>query len=652
MRISTILDQIDLGSIALPEFQRGYVWNRTQVRDFMYSLYRRFPVGSLLVWVTKTEEADTRGDPNLPYGTVELLLDGQQRITSLYGIINGRPPEFFDGNASAFTGLYFNLDEEVFEFYLQTKMKDNPAWISVSDVFREGSGKYIKRLTQDEHMNEGLETYINRLNALEGIRTVELHIEQVTGQEKTVDTVVDIFNRVNSGGTKLSQGDLALARICATWPDARAELKQRLEKWHGAGFHFKLDWLLRCVNTILTGEAKFIALKDVDASTFNEGLKRTEKAVDYLLNLISSRLGLDHERVLASRYAFPLMAHLVDRQGGKIDDPAERDRLLHWYIHTALWGRYAGSTESFLNQDLALVEELDGAVDRLLAQLRQNRGDLNIHPNDFTGWSRGARFYPLLYMLTRVWKARDWGSGLELHQHMLGSLSNLQLHHIFPKALLYKHDYKRPEVNALANFSFLTQETNLALSDREPAEYMEEIENTNPGVLATHWIPMDRELWKVENYLAFLEARQELLADAANEFLTNLVGGEIPRLADEDAVLEREIVMVPGSIDSAAEEEELLLIMEWVREHGLPEGELEYELCVEETGEPLAILDLAWPNGLQEGLSDPVALLIDEGPETKNAANAAGYLFFTNVSDFQEYAEREVLGIAEPAITM
>src|SRR3989337_2305391 len=123
MQIRIILGQIDLGAVALPEFQRGYVWNRDQVRGLMDSLYRKHPVGSLLVWVTKTENAIARGDGTLSPGSVKLLLDGQQRITSLYGIIRGGPPQFFDGNEQAFTGLHFHLDDEAFEFYASMKMK-------------------------------------------------------------------------------------------------------------------------------------------------------------------------------------------------------------------------------------------------------------------------------------------------------------------------------------------------------------------------------------------------------------------------------------------------------------------------------------------------------------------------------------------------
>jgi hypothetical protein len=134
VQVQTILDQINLGAMALPEFQRGYVWNREQVRRFIRSLYRRYPVGSLLVWVTKTEHTDVRGDGPLAPGSVKLILDGQQRITTLYGITLGQPPQFFEGNASIFTGLYFNLEEEAFEFFSAVKMKDNPLWVNVTEL--------------------------------------------------------------------------------------------------------------------------------------------------------------------------------------------------------------------------------------------------------------------------------------------------------------------------------------------------------------------------------------------------------------------------------------------------------------------------------------------------------------------------------------
>ncbi len=126
MKISTILDHIDSGHMALPEFQRGYVWNRDQVRGLFDSLYRRHPVGGLLVWATESNTADHRGDAQLAPGIVKLLLDGQQRMTSIYGVVRGRPPKFFDGNASAFTNLRFNLESE--SFAAPVKIKSVDSW--------------------------------------------------------------------------------------------------------------------------------------------------------------------------------------------------------------------------------------------------------------------------------------------------------------------------------------------------------------------------------------------------------------------------------------------------------------------------------------------------------------------------------------------
>jgi hypothetical protein len=645
MRISTVLDQIDLGAMALPEFQRGYVWNRDQVRGLMDSLYRRHPVGSLLVWVTKTEAAEARGDGPLTPGTVKLLLDGQQRVTSLYGIVRGKPPRFFEGNADAFSGLHFHLDEQAFEFYAPLKMKDNPLWINVTDLMQQGVGPFIQRLAQSPGMQANFDAYLNRLNAIGQIQAIDLHIEEVTGEDKTVDVVVDIFNRVNSGGTKLSKGDLALAKICAEWPQARDEMKRRLLKWRNAGFHFRLEWLLRCINTILTGEALFLYLKDVDTPAFQRGLQQAENAVDTLLNVIAGRLGLDHDRVLGSRYSFPLLARYLSQRGGHLTDHKERDKLLYWYVHTFLWGRYAGSTETVLNQDLALIEHPEEALDRLIEHLRRDRGDLRIRARDFEGWSQGARFYPLLYLLTRVCHSKDWGTGVELTSYLLGYLSRLELHHVFPKSRLYQYGYSRAEVNALANFTFLTQQTNLMVSNRDPEQYLAEIAERQPGALESHWIPMDRNLWKIENYREFLAARRELLAAAANQFLDSLLQGAVPETQVTTSVLDRQVEPVPGGQGGEDEEAVLLQCMEWVAQQGLPEGELMYELTHPETGAPLAMLDLAWPDGLQEGLSSPVALLIDEPQETLEIVNQAGYRYFTNLDAFRQYVREEILAL-------
>lgn len=647
MQLNTILDQIDMGGIALPEFQRGYVWNRDQVRNLMTSLYRGHPVGSLLVWETQTDQVSdhARGDGQLSAGTVKLLLDGQQRITSLYGLVRGKAPKFFDGNANAFTGLFFNLETETFTFYMPTIMDGNPMWINITELMKQGIGPLTTALATNPEHSSNIAAYIGRLNTITNIRNRDFHIETVTGADKTVDEVVDIFNNVNSGGTKLSKGDLALARICAAWPEARSELKARLDKWAKAGFYFELDWFLRCITAVITNESLFSALKDVSTERFKKGLIETEAVIDTLLNIIASRLGLDHDRVLSSVYSFPLMARYLDQRGGHFPNAKERDKMLYWFVHTILWGRYSSQTESTLRKDLAAIDGDGDSLTTLIEQLRQNRGDLRINASDFSGWSLGNRFYPLLYLLTRVYQARDWSDDIPLSKHLLGKLSSLEIHHVFPKSKLYRHGYEKAEVNAIANFTFLTKDTNLEVSNQDPDKYFASYEAKHPGTIASHWIPMDPELWKYENYREFLAARCELLAKAANQFLDSLYAGSIPEPEPTASILERDVLVIPGEIADDEEEKTLRSLNQWVIDQGLPGGVFSYNLSDPITGTDLAILDLAWPNGLQEGLSKPAAIFLDKDQETEESLNRAGYRFFATVERFKSYVLSEILAV-------
>ena len=645
MKISIVLDYIDNGDMALPEFQRGYVWNRDQVRGLFESLYRRHPVGGLLVWVTESKTADRRGGGPVAAGSVRLLLDGQQRITSLYGVVRGKAPKFFDGDPQTFTGLRFHLEDETFEFYQPIKMRDDPLWIDVTELMKGGMaglGGFVGRLTAIPELAARVGEFVGRLSTLLGITEIDLHVEEVTGADKSLDVVVDIFNRVNSGGTKLSKGDLALAKICAEWPDARNEMKAKLKEWEDAGYYFNLDWLLRSVNTVLTGEARFAHLHDKAAPAIQDGFARACKQIDASLNLIAGRIGLDHDRVLFGRFGVPVMVRYMDRRAGPMG-VAERDKLLFWFAQAGMWGRFSGSTETYIDQDLEALEGPEGGLDALIEQLRLWQGGLRVEAGHFDGWSLGARFYPVLYMLTRMGEARDWGTGLPLKADMLGRMNRLEVHHIFPKSRLYGEDFERAAVNAVANFCLLTKDTNLVISDRFPEEYFAEVETNHPGALASQWIPMDRALWRIGRYRDFLEARRALLAAEANRRFAGLLHGDASWLAAAAPEIADPAPTAPGGIASEAEEQELQAIDDWVAARNLPRGTLAFDHADPATGAQMAVFDLAWPDGLQPGLTRPVAVLLNEPAEVLAIASAADYRCFTSGAAFRAYVEGEIL---------
>jgi hypothetical protein len=279
--------------------------------------------------------------------------------------------------------------------------------------------------------------------------------------------------------------------------------------------------------------------------------------------------------------------------------------------------------------------------------LRLWHGGLRVEPGHFTGWSLGARFYPVLYLLTRMGQARDWGTGLPLKANLLGKMSRLEVHHIFPKAQLYKRNYRRPEVNALANFCFLTKDANLDISDRLPEDYFPQIEDAHPGALASQWIPDDPSLWKIENFRGFLETRKALLAAEVNRRMEELLHGEMRWLEGPSATVPS-VVPVGGGITSEEEEEQLEALNDWMDTLGLPRGVLAYDFANPVTGEQLAVFDLAWPNGIQEELSQPVVVMLNEGPEVLAIASQAGYRCFTVVAEFQRYVQSDIL-VQEPA---
>ena len=638
MKISTILDHIDIGHMALPEFQRGYVWNRDQVRKLFDSLYKRHPVGGLLVWTTESSHAQHRGEGNLAAGVVKLLLDGQQRMTTIYGIVRGKPPSFFDGNHNVFTGLRFHLESESFEFFQPVKMRDDPLWIDVSELMQKGMAGFFNVISNHPKRDD----YFDRLNILLNIRDIDLHIEEVTGEDKTLDIIVNIFNRVNSGGTKLSKGDLALAKICSDWPEARNAMKNKLKNLEKAGYDFSLDWFLRSVNTLLTGEAKFQFLHDVSSEEFQDGLERASKRIDDCLNMIGERLGLDHDRVLFGKYAIPVMVRYLDKRGGVLNQ-LERDKLLFWFVQSGMWGRFSGSTESFIDQDLAILESNPvGGLNKLLEQLKLWHGKLRVEPDNFHGWSKGARFYPVLYFLSRMGEAKDWGNGLSIRANLLGKMSRLEVHHIFPKSQLYKNKFVKNEVNALANYCFLTKNTNLAIRDRLPEDYFPEIEQNHPGALRSQWIPDDPQLWRIEKYRDFLEERKILLAEEVNKRMLELLNGE-------EKWLELGQTEAPNDVAASErftginDEEDFKKLNKWMQEKALPSGIISFDFANPESGQQRAVFDMAWPSGVQENLTQPVAVLIDQDKTVLPIANQAGFRCFRTVSDFKSYVETEIL---------
>jgi hypothetical protein len=526
-KIEDLIAEIEKKQLILPEFQRGYVWKRPAVRSFVTSLYRGYPTGSFLIWKTP-EPGKVRATESLDSDAkfFELILDGQQRLTSIFTVMTGEPPPFYEGE-ELFFDLYFNLLDETFGYWKKITMQGKPEWIPVTTFFKEGFGDFLQsRIEQDDDVKDLYIANLSQLKRLDAIRTYSYYVQTLT--EPTMDRVVEIFNLVNSAGTNLSKSDLALAHICASWPEARDTFRAAQAKLGSHGFDFDLDFFTRAASTAATNSALYEPLYKTPIDVVQAAWKKVDTVLEYLVNVFRADAYIDSTDTLPSDFPLqPLVAHLANN-GGKFASESEKRDFLHWFYAAMMWGRYSGSAETKLNADVAVASE-PNAPDLLREKLLQERGRIKVEPRDLERRGANATVYPMTYIVMRARGARDWFNGQPLYSKNAGVIYGLERHHIFPQAVLYANGYSsanrvhKEMVNEIANLAFLTKQANIKISAADPLSYLKKIKEDDPKALEAQFVPMDEALWTVENFPEFLEARRTLIADGINEFMDELL---------------------------------------------------------------------------------------------------------------------------------
>ena len=537
--IQNLLDEIGHGEILLPEFQRGYVWNRDQVRGLMQSLYLKHPTGHLLTWRTY-QPSLVRGAQSAGNGHSVLLLDGQQRLTTLYVLFEGKAPLFYEGE-SLFFDLHFNVQTEEFRFYQKSRMENNPVWISVHEVLRDGLTTMLERIDElDEDRRAIILQNLARLGQLDAVRNYTYTVDQVSGDEFSVDQVVDIFNRVNSQGTPLTKADLALAHICSIWPEARAELRAYSLKMADVGFRVNLSFLVRCMAGVATGS---IVLEGTFMRTPAEELKSAwqemQPAFEHLVGVLRHEAFIGNLSDLPTdNVLVPITIFLLARHGGTFPSDTIKRQFIRWLYLAGLWARYSGSTETKLQQDVALVSGSDlDPTHELEAAILRERGRVALEEGDLDRARINSAVALLSHVVARSRDARDWFSGIRIYDSAVGKSHGNERHYIFPRTLLKNAGITdSARINAVANRAILGQKPSLANRRASPADYLPGIEENQPGALQAQSIPMDRELWAPERFLDFLTARRRLLAKAMNSFIEGWIPDIEPDAMDEHGV--------------------------------------------------------------------------------------------------------------------
>lgn len=521
-KISEVLHSIDNGEYTIPEFQRGYVWNSKQVKSFFKSLYLGYPSGSFLIWKTK--------DPSKIRGTVQesnsafhqLILDGQQRLTTIYTIFRGATPDWYEG-VSLRTDLYFNLETEEFEYYMQKKMSSNLEWVNVSNFLRKGGiSAFITEIQAlDDEKRDYFQGKLTTLIKLGAIQDYSYYIKEITITE--IDKVVEIFNLVNKTGTTLNESDLALAIITSNWPEAKDRFREASADYEKYNYDFSFRHYTRFLNIFCTERGKYSdEIGKITPDQFETEWKEIKKVLAYLINILRDKAFIDSSDSYSSLYVFYVLGYYLKKNGGQFKSEEEANKAIYWMFTALLWGRFSGSSESYLEKDMNAIKK-HNSIDALIDEMHLFRGtNLYLRPEDVTLQGVRSRIYNLFYSSVRAQNAKDWTNPvLSLYSKSVGYNNQLQRHHIFPKAFLYKkynssNSIHKAMVNEISNIAFITQKSNMAILDGDPGEYLP---NINQEQLRKQYVPTDTGLYTLENYEAFLDLRRKKLTEGINSFL-------------------------------------------------------------------------------------------------------------------------------------
>jgi hypothetical protein len=551
--VGTLVSMIKDGDLRLPEMQRRYVWPATRVRDLLDSLYRGYPSGAILVWETDLEMPSRDlavAQGGSPFKGRKLLLDGQQRLTSLSAILRSEPVVV--RNRKKPIDILFNLDHpdgpplEVIEVdeneidgddndtnqnegeqTIQERLKQRTfvvaskalladrSWVRVTDVFKgEKTDREILKPRLSSLDDPLFDKYSKRLQDLRKIRAYP-YVMHVLDKSLSYEEVAEIFVRVNSLGMKLRGSDLALAQITARWPNSLKLFEEFQEEYEKKWFTLDIGVIVRTLVVFATHQSRFRTVGTTSVAGLKDGWEKAKEGLRFSFNFLRTNAGVENETLLSSPLFIIALAYYGMHRKYHLT-PADDAKMRRWIYIGSARGHYSASSETVLDSDLNIINKGEDLTGALQLQL----GRLDVEPADLVGRGERSALFALAYLALKARGARDWRSQLGLSLAHQGRSHFIQYHHIFSRKLLKSAGYEKAAINEIANMAFIAGGTNRSLSAKPPDQYLARIvDEQGKEALESHCIPLDPTLWTVESYPKFLEYRRAALSEAINDFV-------------------------------------------------------------------------------------------------------------------------------------
>lgn len=526
LTVNQLIEKIDTGELGLPELQRPFIWKDSKVRDLFDSLMRGYPIGYLMLWECPSlEKKKSIGVDLHSYDSPkEVIIDGQQRLTSLYAVMKGKKVinSKFDEKSII---ISYNPLQDKFEVGYQATKKD-PEWIyNISDVYTTSSSfkfinSFIKRLSEYRECKGGVLTEAEQdmisenINAIVNLKNHILPVFDIKANAEEED-VSEIFVRVNSGGVSLKQNDFILTLLSLYWDEGRKEIeefsKESTFPTKGKTTSYNqittvaAQDLIRVVMAYAFDRARlkygykllrgadfdkrgavdgelriqrFDTLKDklpdvLDVHSWHEFLKAIMNA-----GYLSGDLILSGNAIFYS-YAFYLIAK--HRFHASYNENMHLTSL--WFFYASLVSLYTGSFESTVESHLNSIKDLstlkeykDFILSRVNERLTNDYFDITLVGSEGLAVSgKGNNAWNAYVAALNIMDAKILFSKSNLLVSKLfepgtdGNRKSLEKHHLFPKAHMKAQGYTDAKINQMANYAFIDWKDNMDILDDAPS---------------------------------------------------------------------------------------------------------------------------------------------------------------------------------------
>ena len=570
--VDYIVSAIDQGTVGLPDIRRPFVWSAAKVRELFDSMYRGYPVGYFMLWAayenSRHKQIGKDHGTDLP---TSLIIDGQQRLTSLYTVMKGKPVLTKNFEEKLIKIAFHPLKEE---FAVSTAAHQRShEWIeNISTLFSSASssytfiGQYIENLAKERELTEEEKGKIaGNIDRLMQLKKYPFSAIEISGDADEED-VADIFVRVNSQGQKLKQADFILTLISVFWEEGRENLESfcrdartpNIKKATSYNYLFEPDpdHLLRVSVGYAFKRARlkyaYLVLRGKDLETKETTSERREEqfgifkaAQEKSLNLqnwhdflkIILNAGYKRSNMIASQTAiiYSYVFYLIGKYDFKVESSKLRKILSKWFFMSTLTYRYSSSAETQMEQDLANLRSLNTA-DEFVAHLETIIK--SVLTNDYWKITLPQELITSS-AASPIWKAYTASLNLLKVDVLFSTISvsdlldptkdanksALEKHHLFPKKYLetigIKGDRDR---NQIANFAYIEWRDNLEILDDAPSEYIGDYvndldEDKRKEMYYYHALP---EEWQTLEYFEFLKQRRQMMAQVIKDAFEKL----------------------------------------------------------------------------------------------------------------------------------